>query len=590
MMFPGVARAMGLWPGRRGVCAPVQGFRVPTGLCGVYNVRDPADALRRAGVEPVWQGAGVAFGGAPVWTDTTGRVVVCGDVLLYNAARLRARLGCSAHADGAVLAELVQRYGVVEGARQARGMFAVAIWREPERELILLRDAVGARTLYHAGRGSSCWFADRLAVLRRTPAVSDALSLTALRDYLSCAFVPGEGTMWRDAREVAPGTARVFPGDRCILYWEPVQGDWDADTPLPFYARCLRPLLEDAVQQCLPASGPVGVYLSGGLDSSLVTALVARYASGPVHTFAIHFGREYPNELAFSSLVARHFGTRHHVLELSAAMVREHLPETLALLDDPIGDPLTTPNLLLGRAACRETSVVLNGEGGDPCFGGPKNQPMLLHALYGATQSEADAYFRSYQKCYDDLPELLTPDVQCALRDAPPPSVLLEPFFSNPRMPSYLNRLMHINVRLKGADHILTKVNNLTRACGLVGHSPLFDRRIVEASFAIPPEFKLSGATEKAVLKAAVADLLPRAILMRPKSGMLVPVQGWFRGELNGYARALLLDRRARTRPYLNSGTVRQWLEYRGGVWPRYGVRLWLLLTLEVWLRVQERL
>ncbi|MCS6777968.1 MAG: asparagine synthase C-terminal domain-containing protein [Chthonomonadaceae bacterium] len=572
------------------MCALPAGFRVASGLCGVYGSRDPAHALRHAGVEPVWHNAEVAFGGAPVWTDTTGHVVVCGDVLLYNVASLQAQLQCSARAHGEILAELVRRYGVAEGARQARGMFAVAIWREPERELVLLRDAVGARTLYHARQGSFCWFADRLSVLRRTPAVSCALSLTALRHYLSCAFVPGEETMWRDAQELAPGTAYVFPGDRRILYWEPVQGEWDPEAPLPFYARCLRPLLEDAVQQCLPASGPVGVYLSGGLDSSLVTALAARYAPGAVHTFAIHFGPEYPNELEFSALVARHCGTEHHVLELRAEVVREHLPETLALLDDPIGDPLTTPNLLLGRAAFQETSVVLNGEGGDPCFGGPKNQPMLLHALYGATQSEEDAYFRSYQKCYDDLPELLTPEVQRALRDAPPQSALLEPFFSNPRMPAYLNRLMHINVRLKGADHILTKVNNLTRACGLVGHSPLFDPRIVEASFAVPPAFKLSGATEKVVLKAAVADLLPQAILARPKSGMLVPVQGWFRRELNSYARALLLDRRARTRPYLNSDTVRQWLEYRGDVWSRYGVKLWLLLTLEVWLRVQEDL
>jgi asparagine synthase (glutamine-hydrolysing) len=145
-----------------------------------------------------------------------------------------------------------------------------------------------------------------------------------------------------------------------------------------------------------------------------------------------------------------------------------------------------------------------------------------------------------------------------------------------------------MNVRLKGADQILTKVANLTSAVGLLGRSPLFDRRVVEASFSIPPALKLAGAEEKAVLKAAVADLLPEAILTRPKSGMLVPVQGWFRRELRRFARGVLLDRRARTRPYLNPELVREWLAYRGNVWPRHGVKLWLLLTLELWLRAQE--
>jgi asparagine synthase (glutamine-hydrolysing) len=122
----------------------------------------------------------------------------------------------------------------------------------------------------------------------------------------------------------------------------------------------------------------------------------------------------------------------------------------------------------------------------------------------------------------------------------------------------------------------------------LLGRSPLFDRRIVEVSFGIPPECKLAGATEKAVLKQAVADLLPKVILARPKSGMLVPVQAWFRRDLRRFAQGMLLSRHARIRPYINQEPVRAWLAYRGELWPRHGVKLWLLLTLEVWLRVQE--
>jgi asparagine synthase (glutamine-hydrolysing) len=212
----------------------------------------------------------------------------------------------------------------------------------------------------------------------------------------------------------------------------------------------------------------------------------------------------------------------------------------------------------------------------------------VLHELYAPAEGREAAYLRSYQKCYDDLPRLLTRWALNRLKLSSPPESLLTPFFDNPAMPSFLNQLMHINVRLKGADHILTKVSNLTTANGLLGRSPLFDRRLVAASFNIPPAFKLAGKEEKVVLKQAVADLLPPAILARPKSGMLVPVQSWFKRDLRRYARGMLLDRGARLRPYINQPRIADWLAYRGELWPRHGVKLWLLLSLEVWLRVQE--
>jgi asparagine synthase (glutamine-hydrolysing) len=568
----------------------------PGAFCGVWGVPDPAEALRRLRVEAVWHDARVAFGGAAVWTDRTGEIVVSGEALLTNAPELRAKTERPEAEAGELLAELIHCYGPDAG-KHALGMFAVAAYDRRTGELLLLRDSVGARSLYYAdetqraGAVPGCWFATRLHVLRKCPAVSNALSLPALQHYLCCAFVPGEQTMWQDAREVAPGSVRSLPSRATHVFWEPRESEWDPEEPLEAYARRLRPLLAEAVACVLPATGNVGVFLSGGLDSSLITALARQAAPAGLHTFAVHFGPEYRNELEFSSLVAAHCRTRHHVLELSGKQIREHLPETMALLDDPIGDPLTVPNLLLARAARQETEIVLNGEGGDPCFGGPKNLPMLLHALYGQTEACEAAYLRSFQKCYDDLPRLLTPMVHKALAAqgrVARPETLLAPFFDPQHMRAYLNRLMWINVRLKGADHILTKVNNLTSSVGLTAHSPLFDRRVVESSFAIPPDYKLTGTTEKAVLKRAVADLLPETILNRPKSGMLVPVQHWFRKDLKGFARAHLLDRHARIGPYVNQAVVREWLNYEGVLFPRHGVKLWLLLSLELWLRAQE--
>ena len=398
--------------------------------------------------------------------------------------------------------------------------------------------------------------------------------------------------MWEDFREVPPGRALAFP-EGSTQNWEPrecIEAPEAQD--LAIRSAELRALLFDVVVRNLPASGPIGVYLSGGLDSSLVTAILAKLAPGRVHSYAVHFGAGYPNELQFSDAVARHCATNHHVIEIPIASIRDALLTTHAALSNPIGDPLTCPNFILGRTAARDTNVIFNGEGGDPCFGGPKNMPMLLHQLHAGAhggESVESAYLRSYQKCYDDLDRLLRPEVRAALEAAPPQEELLRPFFEGDAMSSFLNRLMHINVRVKGADNILTKVNDLTTANGLLGISPLFDRRVVDFSFSAPPRFKLDGATEKAVLKRAVVDLLPESVVYRPKSGMMVPVQRWFKRELREIAQDWLLGKDGRVAEFLDTAVVRRWLEFRGELFPRQGAKLWLALGLEAWLRAHER-
>jgi asparagine synthase (glutamine-hydrolysing) len=288
-------------------------------------------------------------------------------------------------------------------------------------------------------------------------------------------------------------------------------------------------------------------------------------------------------------LVASHCQTQHHRLEISPERIWKLLPETLADLDDPIGEGLTVPNLLLGRLAKESVNVILNGEGGDPCFAGSKNKPMLLNRLYGSvvdTQS-ADpiaAYLTSCQKCFVDLPRLLKPEVWQEVATAP--SIFTADLLATET--TFLNRLMLLNIKFKGADYILTKVNNLTQAAGVEGRSPLFDPRIVQLSMQIPPEYKLSGTEEKAVLKSVVADLLPAAILTPPKSGMIMSMQQWFRHLWYREAKDLLLSRNAAIAPYLNQNLIRDWLNYRGEIWHRYGLKLWLLVTLKIWLQVNK--
>ncbi len=514
----------------------------------------------------------------------SGRFVVVGDIWLSDRASLLSNLALEnpLHLSDIQLVAIAWERWQSSVLPKLVGSFCLAVWDRERQVLRLARDPAGARTLYFTPQGATRWAAGDLRSL--APYRSNALDPTALRDYLCCAFVPGNRTLWQDVRELDIGTQLTWPGDDCHAYWqlkERIDAE-DKQQSLGWHAGRLRSHLDQVVQDSLP-DAPVGVFLSGGLDSSAITALAADFHSQPVHTYSIHFGNPYPNELEFSSLVAKHCGTQHHILEISLRQMWEVLPETMAWLDDPIGDPLTVPNLLLGQMARQQVGVVLNGEGGDPCFGGPKNQPMLINQLYSpvSQQDPIQAYLLAFRKCAADLPLLLKPELWAAVQ--PEPSCFADDLQSSA---SYLNRLMMLNIKFKGADQILTKVSNLTRAAGVEGRSPLFDPRIVELSMIIPPQYKLSGVEEKAVLKQAVADLLPEVILRRPKSGMMVPVQAGFQREWRRAARQLLLSRQAAIAPYLNQVLIKQWLNYQGDPWRRYGVKLWLLVSLEIWLQV----
>ncbi|MFJ5221676.1 asparagine synthetase B family protein [Streptomyces sp. NPDC088400] len=557
-----------------------------------------------------------------------GRTAV-GEVTLHNRPELLAALaqsgapappGCP---DGELLLRCWARLGAA-GIRAAEGMFALAV--HDGGELVLIRDHVGARTLFYA-RADGCWAASTsLRSLRRWPALGTGLELAAVRSFLTFAYLPGEETLLRGVREVLPGRCLRLSADGAVAeepYWEPeerigerdaMKGGERAASSEP-YALRLRELLEEATAMRLPDAEAVGVLLSGGVDSSLVTALAAKLHAHPVHTYSISFGDELPNELGYSGLVAAHCHTRHRVLNVSGDAVAARLAEAAGLLDSPVGDPLTVPNLMLAEAVAGDgLNVVLNGEGGDPVFGGPKNLPMLVQEMHRddvpdvpdgsrgydgnrgrggyADDARETAYLRSYRKCFTDLPDLLTADALDALAAAPPPQRFVTPYLRpearDGRMNHLLNQLLHCNLRTKGAHHILTKVERLTASQGIEGRAPLFDRRVVDHAFATPPRWKLNGAVEKWVLKEAVRDLLPGTVVDRPKSGMRVPVQQWLGGPLRELAGDLLLGREARARGLFREDTVRAWMRREGTLLPRQGGKLWLVLTLELWLRAYD--
>jgi asparagine synthase (glutamine-hydrolysing) len=473
------------------------------------------------------------------------------------------------------LAALDQRAGV-------RGAFALAHW--DGQRLLLARDPVGERTLYYSltGPGGLAYS----STVRELP-FERRLDPLGLAYFLSCAYVPGRRSLLQGVHELLPGEVVEFAQGRLKSHrlWQPpgdtLEGDEDELRDL------LRAHLEEAVRRRLPLEGEVGCTLSGGIDSSLVVALAAALRpSAPLHTYSLSFGEGYANELPYSTAVARHCRTHHTVVELTPVQVVERLDEVMGWLGKPNGDPLTIPNALLFQRASETVRVVLNGEGGDPSFGGPKNLPMLLGELYssGGDPLEREAnYLRSHLKCYDELREMLLPEWWEPLAERALETDL-SPHLRAPGQ-SLLRKLMQLNLVFKGAHHILPKVETISYPFGVLPRSPLFDLEVVELALRLPPHLKLNGSVEKYLLKEAVRDLLPPVIVDRPKSGMMVPVEAWFSGPLLEEARSRLLDglgnRGIFQRDYLN-----KLLEGKlGGLRPRRGVKIWLLITLECWLR-----
>jgi len=465
-----------------------------------------------------------------------------------------------------------------------RGAYALA-WRDPDQPdtVSLARDAIGERTLYFAadragvtlGRTVSEVLAQRDAPVR--------LDLAALATYACLSYIPAPMTLVEDVRALPAGERLRVRGGivKRERVWNAPAEQPDTD---PSVARAqLRTTLERSVTRRLPDPGrQLSASLSGGVDSSLVVALARRMHAGPMTAFSLGFGDGQPNELEHSALVAAHCGVEHQVINIVPQDVVRELDPTMSALGSPIGDPLTVPNAMLFRQA---GSVVFNGEGGDPCFGGPKNVPMLLHALYrvaGDHDDLATAYLQAHRRGYEDLAEMLTTDVLAELPVGFLES-LVRPQLVDQRWTTLTNRMMALNVTLKCADHILAKVDALSRAAGVTPRSPLCDRDVVEMALRLPATLKLVGSDEKHLLKLAIADLVPASILNRPKSGMRVPVVSWLSGPLLPYTRERLLDGLA-PRGIVRKDYIERLLGGDDMPIRRRWLKLWMLLSLEAWL------
>jgi asparagine synthase (glutamine-hydrolysing) len=473
-----------------------------------------------------------------------------------------------------------------------RGAFVLAV-RDGDT-LHLARDGAGVRTLFYARHGRRFLFASEPKGILQAPGFPRRIRPAALAQYLTFSFIPGAGTMLEDVFELPAGHIVTSTGDsrpylRRYFAFEDVEGE--ADPSDDHWIEGFRQALGAAVAVRLPEGEPVAVTLSGGIDSSVVTAEVARRHRASVKTYAIHFGKRYPHELDFARAVARRWRTDHEEVLIRPRRFLPRLRRMIWYLDEPIGDPITMPNYELAAHISKEARWVFNGEGGDPCFGGPKNIPMLLQHWYGGVDHgpgfRERAYLASYRRCYEEVSRLLTPEWRARVDAQADLEAVLRPFFEARRPRSFLHKLLAINIRLKGAHLILPKVERMTAPWNLTPFAPLFDEELVKLSFRMPGRMKLAAGVEKVILKRAYARDLPAEVIERPKSGMRVPVHFWFQGELKRYARKILSARELRRVGIFDERRVRQLLRYDTEEGPgRYGLRLWMLLTFELWRRI----
>jgi asparagine synthase (glutamine-hydrolysing) len=504
-------------------------------------------------------------------------------------------------------------------------MFAFAIWDKLSRTLFLARDRMGVKPLYYAFDGVSLVFASEIKAVLAEPSVNRELNPTGIANYFSFGHSVAPDTIFRGVRKLLPGhymVCRPSPGHRLKLeitrYWQTPRRQPGPDRGERFYAGRVMDLLERSVARQMVADVPVGVFLSGGLDSSTLTGLMSDFADGQVQTFSVGFsdGQGEYNELDASRLVARHFGTSHHELIVDHLDVVGAIDEIAYHYDEPFGDAASLPTLLVSKLARRHVTVVLSGEGSDEVFGGYRRyvaekllgyvpwlpgtlsiNPVqaLLRKSLGSSRTKRllrnignpDAlsryagWFQVFSPAMQS--ELLTEEWAASLAETDRLSTYRS-LYPRARM-SPVDRMLYMDQQTWLPDTYLEKVDKASMAVGLEARVPFLDHELVEFAATIPDRYKVRGTRTKYILKAATAGLLPAAIRNRKKHGFAVPYPLWFKGELREFVGDTLLGASARQRGILRPEAVQSLIEQHQNGRESHYRQLWVVLMFEAWCR-----
>ena len=546
---------------------------------------------------------------------------------IYNFLELRRELEGRGHrfrsrSDTEVMLAAYREWGI-ECLARFRGMFAFALWDATERKLFVARDRVGKKPLHYFVDRDGLAFASEPKAFLADPSFVAEPNLEALSAYLTYQYVPSPLSAFKGVHKLPPAHYLTVQDGRVTVqrYWKLSYASKRRVSEEDASAELLDRLRE-AVRLRLISDVPLGAFLSGGIDSSAVVALMAQLSDAPVKTFSIGFDEKAFNELPYARLVAERYGTEHHefIVRPDATQI---FPQLVWHYNEPYADASAIPTYYLSQLARRHVTVALNGDAGDENFAGYrryiKRKPAqrfdrlpsavrrtvagVARVAPAPRQSDSVVYRgRQWLRRLSDTPEgrysravmMFDPELKVdvcqpafleSAGGAAASRFLLDAFRTSDA-PDFVDALLDVDVNYYLSDCLLVKVDIATMAHGLEGRSPMLDHEFMEFAASLPANLKLRGENTKYIFKRAVRDLLPADIIDRPKKGFSVPLDLWFRNELRELSGDLLLDGRLASRGYFKMDAVRRLLEEHWSGAAAWQNQLWTLVMLESWHRM----
>ena len=549
---------------------------------------------------------------------------------IYNHQELRSGMEARCHhyrtkSDTESIIHLYEEYGP-DCVKHLRGMFAFAIWDRRKRKLFAARDRLGIKPLYYRYDGKALLFGSEIKTILAYPGVKAEFNRSTLAEYLAFGYITGAETMYSGIEKLPPGhTLEVDENGKLTItpYWDLTVAPDNDSKPREYYVKTYRELLEQCVSSHLMSDVPLGVFLSGGLDSSAVAALTTKIRKEPIETFSVGYGEEEFSELRFARQVAEHIGSKHHEVRLSREEFFQSLPKLIWHEDEPIVWPSSVSLYFVARLARERVTVVLTGEGSDETLAGYTRYAWtLLNArMDNVYRSLTPAFLRSWVRSgintlplgaslhrklehtflgrdgaswpafyYDNFysafsaaeqAELLSAEAREAAGDAYAGSMQYWEKSSG----DMLHRLLYTDIKTYLLE-LLMKQDQMSMAASIESRVPFLDHELVEFTASIPAKYSIQGLAGKFILKSAVEDLLPRDIVYRQKMGFPTPWAYWLAGPQLDDLERMLLEPRTLSRGLFKAEVLRRMFAEHRAHRRDHGNRIWRLLNLETWLRV----